>query len=171
MGYAAGMTRPVRIEFAGALYHVTSRGDRREAIYEDDADRAQFLEILGEVVATFNRACHRKALRRYVAFVSEGIAGASIWRGLRCQIYLGDEAFVERMQAKSEGLSETLGVPKAHGSGNSQGNRVQRRLEGPFPARDGLIMGNWGWLCTARAAQDRSGTDSGDCPTLLLRLP
>ena len=52
------MTRPVRIEFDGALYHVTSRGDRREAIYEDDADREQFLEILGEAIATFNWACH-----------------------------------------------------------------------------------------------------------------
>jgi len=52
------MTRPVRIEFAGALYHVTSRGDRGEAIYEDDADRVRFLEILGEVIATFNWACH-----------------------------------------------------------------------------------------------------------------
>ena len=43
------MTRPVRIEFAGALYHVTSRGDRREAIYEDDVDRVRFVEVLGEV--------------------------------------------------------------------------------------------------------------------------
>ena len=30
------MAKPLRIEFAGALYHLTSRGDRREAIYEDD---------------------------------------------------------------------------------------------------------------------------------------
>jgi putative transposase len=52
------MTRPVRIEFAGALYHVTSRGDRKEAIYEDDADRVQFLEILDGVIATFNWAGH-----------------------------------------------------------------------------------------------------------------
>ena len=52
------MTRPGRIEFEGALYHVTSRGDRREAIYEDDADRVQFLEILGEVVDRFNWVCH-----------------------------------------------------------------------------------------------------------------
>ena len=37
---------------------VESRGDRREAIYEDDADREQFLEILGEVIATFNWAGH-----------------------------------------------------------------------------------------------------------------
>ena len=31
------MSRPLRIEFPGALYHVTSRGDRLEPIYEDDA--------------------------------------------------------------------------------------------------------------------------------------
>ena len=30
------MSRPLRIEFAGALYHVTSRGDRRDDIYLDD---------------------------------------------------------------------------------------------------------------------------------------
>jgi putative transposase len=33
------MSRPLRLEFPNALYHVTSRGDRREPIYEDDADR------------------------------------------------------------------------------------------------------------------------------------
>ena len=52
------MTRPLRIEFEGALYHVTSRGDRREAIYEDDSDRRGFLEILGQVVRTANWVCH-----------------------------------------------------------------------------------------------------------------
>jgi putative transposase len=40
------MTRPLRIEFPGAVYHVTSRGDRREAIYADDGDRAAFLTVL-----------------------------------------------------------------------------------------------------------------------------
>ena len=29
------MSRPLRLEFCGALYHVTSRGDRREAVHED----------------------------------------------------------------------------------------------------------------------------------------
>ncbi|MGB5569608.1 MAG: addiction module toxin RelE, partial [Sedimenticolaceae bacterium] len=29
------MTRPLRIDLAGALYHVTSRGDRREDIFHD----------------------------------------------------------------------------------------------------------------------------------------
>lgn len=52
------MARPLRIEFSGALYHVTARGDRREAIYDDDADRDQFLKVLGQVVSDFNWICH-----------------------------------------------------------------------------------------------------------------
>jgi len=48
------MARPLRLEFPGALYHVTSRGDGREDIYVDDADREQWLEVLGEVCERFN---------------------------------------------------------------------------------------------------------------------
>jgi putative transposase len=222
------MTRPVRIEFEGALYHVTSRGDRREDIYEDDSDRLEFLTIFGEVVETFNWVCHaycqmgnhyhlvvetpdgnlskgmrqlngvytqasnrrharvghlfqgryrailvdadaylleltryvvlnpvrarmvagpgewrwssyldmiggrsppdwlatdglltqfatdrEEAVRRYVAFIREGIGKESIWRDLNRQIFLGNDTFVERMQTKLEGLSKTVGVPKA----------------------------------------------------------
>jgi hypothetical protein len=42
------MTRPLRLEFEGALYHITSRGDRREAIYESDVDRSGFLALFGK---------------------------------------------------------------------------------------------------------------------------
>ena len=38
------MARPLRIEYPGAIYHVLSRGDRREAIFRHDADRKLFLE-------------------------------------------------------------------------------------------------------------------------------
>jgi REP element-mobilizing transposase RayT len=51
------MARPLRIEFPGAFYHVTSRGDRREAIYEDDEDRSAFLGVLAAVVADFEWQC------------------------------------------------------------------------------------------------------------------
>jgi putative transposase len=44
------MARPLRLELAGLLYHVTSRGDRREAIYLDDEDRIGFLSLLGACV-------------------------------------------------------------------------------------------------------------------------
>lgn len=40
------MARPLRIEFPGALYHVTSRGDRRRPIFENDSDRRLWLDIL-----------------------------------------------------------------------------------------------------------------------------
>jgi len=41
------MARKPCIEFAGAVYHVISRGDRGETIYEDDEDRLLFLRFLG----------------------------------------------------------------------------------------------------------------------------
>ena len=52
------MSRPVRIEFPDALYHVTARGDRREAIFDDDGDRQMFLATLEQVVNRFNWVCH-----------------------------------------------------------------------------------------------------------------
>jgi len=42
------MPRKPRVEYAGAFYHVMSRGDRGEVIYRDDADRSLFLKTLGE---------------------------------------------------------------------------------------------------------------------------
>lgn len=42
------MSRPLRIEFPGAVYHVTSRGDRREPIFVDDIDRAALLTVLAQ---------------------------------------------------------------------------------------------------------------------------
>lgn len=50
------MSRPLRIEFPGAIYHVTSRGDRREPIFDDDADRRTFLDVVGAALDRFD-AC------------------------------------------------------------------------------------------------------------------
>ena len=52
------MSRPLRLEFAQALYHVTSRGDRREPIYVDDLDRTEWLAVLSQVCVRFNWRCH-----------------------------------------------------------------------------------------------------------------
>ncbi len=222
------MARPLRIEFAGALYHVTSRGDRRGAIYGDDQDREAFLGVLAEVVERFNWICHayclmtnhyhavietveenlsrgmrhlngvytqasnrrhkrvghlfqgrykailvdrdaylqelsryvvlnpvragivdspgewpwssyramvgegpvpkwlavdgllcdfgskrKQARLRYQRFVQEGVGRRGPWDGLRQQIYLGDEKFVERMQSKAQVSGDELTVPRA----------------------------------------------------------
>ena len=223
------MTRPLRIEFAGALYHVTARGDRREAIYVDDEDRDAYLEVLGAVVEEFNWVCHAyclmtnhyhlvietpdgnlakgmrqlngvytqysnrrhktvghlfqgrykailvdkdaylmevaryvvlnpvrgrmvkrpdrwpwssyramvgtqeapkwlcidallaqfgrkrgRASQRYAEFVAQGIGAPGLWKALRNQIFLGDERFVERMQAKLGAEAEDINIPRAH---------------------------------------------------------
>lgn len=56
------MARPLRLEFAGALYHITSRGNERKAIYFDDADFEMFLLILGKVCERYNWMVHAYCL-------------------------------------------------------------------------------------------------------------
>ncbi len=48
------MARPLRIEFPGAVYHVTSRGDRREPIFVDDEDRRIFLRVTAQSLSRFD---------------------------------------------------------------------------------------------------------------------
>ena len=56
------MARPLRIEYAGALYHVTARGDRQEDIFLSDKDRKDYLSILEQVVVLFNWLIHAYCL-------------------------------------------------------------------------------------------------------------
>ncbi len=48
------MARPLRIEFPGAIYHVTSRGDRRDPIFVDDVDRDSLLCVLSQATKRFD---------------------------------------------------------------------------------------------------------------------
>ena len=222
------MSRSIRIEFPDALYHVTARGDRREDIFEDDADRQIFLSTLEQVITQFNWLCHawclmdnhyhlmiqtpdgnlskgmrqlngvytqtsnrrhkrvghlfqgrfkailvdsdayllelaryvvlnpvragmvkkpgdwswssyrasvglepaapwlevdgllaqfgkRRSLaqQRYAQFVSEGINGNSPWLNLKGQVFLGDDQFVERMQAHIQPVNDVVQIPLA----------------------------------------------------------
>ena len=47
------MARPLRIEYPGAFYHVINRGQRQEAIFDDDRDRERFLSCLGRMSSLF----------------------------------------------------------------------------------------------------------------------
>ena len=58
------MARPLRIEYPGAVYHVMARGNQRQAIFRDDADRQRFMATLGE-------ACQKTGWRVH-AFVLMG---------------------------------------------------------------------------------------------------
>ena len=52
------MARPLRIEYPGAFYHVINRGQRQDAIVEDDRDREHFLSFLERMVNLFGVRLH-----------------------------------------------------------------------------------------------------------------
>lgn len=52
------MARPLRLAFAGGVYHVTARGNERKAIVRDDTDRARFLDTLAAMVDLYRVRCH-----------------------------------------------------------------------------------------------------------------
>ncbi len=56
------MARPVRIEFPGALYHITARGNKKENIFNRDRDRMVFLKILNETVTRYHFICYAYCL-------------------------------------------------------------------------------------------------------------
>lgn len=56
------MARPLRLEFPGAVYHVTARGNARAEIFLDDEDRGLFLGVLEECVSRFGWLCHAYCL-------------------------------------------------------------------------------------------------------------
>lgn len=52
------MARPLRIEYPGALYHITSRGNAGQKIFRSDKDRSVFQQLLGTVIERFHWLCH-----------------------------------------------------------------------------------------------------------------
>lgn len=56
------MSRPLRIEYPGAVYHITSRGNERKAVFKDDQDRVNFLNALQHVNKRYNWICHAYCL-------------------------------------------------------------------------------------------------------------
>ncbi len=52
------MSRPLRIEYPGAVYHVTSRGNEKKPVFKDDTDRENFLNTLQHINKRYNWICH-----------------------------------------------------------------------------------------------------------------
>jgi REP element-mobilizing transposase RayT len=48
----------MRVEYAGAVYHITTRGNERKNIFKHDADRELFLDILQQTISRFHWVCH-----------------------------------------------------------------------------------------------------------------
>jgi putative transposase len=77
------MSRPLRLQFPGALYHVTSRGDGREPIYLDDTDRRAFLAVLSQVCERYDWSCHSYCLMTNHYHLLIETRAATLSRGMR----------------------------------------------------------------------------------------
>jgi putative transposase len=77
------MARPLRIEFEGAVYHITSRGNDRAKIFFTDMDRMAFLELLGEAVDRFSWTCHAYCLMTNHYHLVIETPNANLSRGMR----------------------------------------------------------------------------------------
>jgi REP element-mobilizing transposase RayT len=56
------MSRPLRLEYSHAIYHVTARGNARAAIFLDDEDRINYLNVLADCITRFGWICHAYCL-------------------------------------------------------------------------------------------------------------
>lgn len=77
------MARPLRIQFPGALYHLTARGNRRESIFLDDADRHAFLRLLGETRERLGWRCYAYCLMTNHFHLVVETPEANLARGMR----------------------------------------------------------------------------------------
>jgi putative transposase len=78
------MSRPLRIEFAGAVYHVSACGNSSQPIFLKDGDRRQFLQLFGREIAQHRWLCHGYCLLtdqyRLLIETPEGRLGRGIGR-------------------------------------------------------------------------------------------
>jgi putative transposase len=78
-----GVSRPLRLEHAGAIWHVTSRGNEKQAVYRDDIDRQTWLRLLGRVVVHFGWRLHGYVLMNNHYHLIAETPTPSLSRGMR----------------------------------------------------------------------------------------
>ena len=107
------MATPLRIEFPGALYHITSRGDGREDIYRADGDRRVFLSVVADVCERFNWWGHAYCLMTNHYHLLMETPDANLSKGMRQLNGLYTQRF---NQVRSSGDSLLNRVPAVPGT-------------------------------------------------------
>ena len=92
------MARPLRIEFAGGLYHLTSRGNARQAIYADNHDRATFLNLVDRTRTRYDWYVHAYCLvsNHYHRLVETG--SPTLSKGMKLPNGVYTQSFNHRQQ-------------------------------------------------------------------------
>ena len=92
------MTRPLRIEFEGAVYHITSRGNAQQAIFLDEKDFADFLGVLCSVVKRYHFILHTYCLMNNHYHLLIETPYGNLSRGMRQLNGLYTQRFNQRHQ-------------------------------------------------------------------------
>ena len=98
------MVRPLRIEFAGALYHVTSRGNARQDIYLTDSNRKAFLSYLERACERHQWLCHAYCLMSNHYHLLIETEGPTLSRGMKYINGSYTQAFNKRHPSSQEHL-------------------------------------------------------------------
>ena len=77
------MSRPLRIEFPGAVYHVTTRGNARNSIFNGESDKRHFLRFLDFIVEEFEWRCHAYCLMTNHFHLMIETPGPNLSEGMR----------------------------------------------------------------------------------------
>ena len=93
------MARPLRIEFAGALYHITASGNEGRDIFFTDDDRRQVLATLGKVCDRFRWLCHSYCLMTNHYHILVETPEANLSQGMR-QLNGGYTQYVNRSHGR-----------------------------------------------------------------------
>jgi hypothetical protein len=92
------MSRKLRIEYPGAMYHVMNRGDQREDIFRDDEDRQRFLSTMGEKGVPKDSEAGRRQFGLLMERRRAEESGAD-YEQIRRDWVLGSEAFRQELLA------------------------------------------------------------------------
>ncbi len=152
------MARQLRLQFPGAVYHVTSRGNARQDIFADDADRARFLDLLGREIEQHRWRCHAYCLmgNHYRLLIETPEANLSRGMGRLNMAYA--QAFNrrhERVGHLFQGRFHAVVVEK-----DSHLLELCRYLVlNPVRAGMAAVPGDWPWSSYRATASGRGGPD------------
>jgi len=154
------MARPLRIEFPGAVYHVTARGNARAAIFLNDDDRRRFLALLTETAGRRGWTCHAYCLMDNHYHLMLETAAANLGRGMR-QI---NGVYTQRFNRAHDRVGHVF-------QGRYKAILVEKqayllelcRYVVLNPVRAGMVAapGDWAWSSYRRMASQRAARRSG----------
>ena len=136
------MARPLRIEYDGAVYHGTSRGNAKKLIFKDDEERGIFLEILHEVNKRYNWMCHAYCLMNNHYHLVIETPDGNLSKGMRQLNGVYTQAFNKRHESVGhifQGRYKAILIQK-----ESHLLKVSRYVE-LNPVRAGIVKEPEGW--------------------------